>query len=64
MWNKVKMETSASLAVGDEAVELATLEWVFWFNHQRLMEPLGYIAPAEAEANYHRQLSQPTAPAA
>jgi transposase InsO family protein len=40
-----------------ESVELATLEWVSWFNHQRLMEPLGYIPPAEAEANYYRQLA-------
>jgi transposase InsO family protein len=40
-----------------EALELATLEWVSWFNHHRLLEPLGYIPPAEAEANYHRQLA-------
>ena len=39
-----------------EAVELATLEWVAWFNHHRLLEPIGYIPPAEAEANYYRQL--------
>ncbi len=39
-----------------EFVELATLEWVAWYNHHRLMEPLGYIPPAEAEANYYRQL--------
>ncbi len=38
-----------------QAVELATLEWVSWFNHHRLMEPLGYLPPAEFEANYHRQ---------
>ena len=38
-----------------ESVEMATLEWVVWFNHQRLMGPLGYIPPAEAEANYYRQ---------
>ena len=38
-----------------EAVELATLEWVSWFNHQRLLEPIGYIPPAEAEANDWRQ---------
>ena len=38
-----------------EAVELATLEWVSWFNHHRLLEPIGYIPPAEAEANYYRQ---------
>ena len=35
-----------------EAVEFATLEWVAWFNHQRLLEPIGYIPPAEAEAAY------------
>ncbi len=38
-----------------QAVELATLEWVAWFNHHRLMEPLGYVPSAEFEANYHRQ---------
>ena len=36
-----------------EAVELATLEWVDWFNHRRLLEPIGNIPPAEAEALYH-----------
>ena len=41
-----------------EALELATLEWVAWFNHQRLLEPIGYLPPAEAEANYHRQLAE------
>jgi hypothetical protein len=39
-----------------ESVELATLEWVAWVNHHRLMEPLSYIPPAEADANYYRQL--------
>ncbi len=38
------------------AVEMATLEWVHWYNHQRLFGPLGYIPPAEAEANYYAQL--------
>ena len=47
-----------------ESVELATLEWVSWFNHQRLMEPLGYIPPAEAEADYYRQLASQDAIAA
>ncbi len=47
-----------------ESVELATLEWVAWFNHQRLMGPLGYIPPAEAEANYYRQFSDTIAAAA
>ena len=46
-----------------EAVELATLEWVTWFNHQRLLEPIGYIPPAEAEANYYRQLASQAMPA-
>ena len=35
-----------------KAVNFATLEWVSWFNHQRLLEPIGYIPPTEAEANY------------
>ena len=39
-----------------ESLELATLEWVSWFNHHRLLEPIGYIPPAEAEENYYRQL--------
>jgi putative transposase len=38
-----------------EAVELATLHWAHWFNHQRLLEPIGNIPPAEAEENYYRQ---------
>lgn len=36
-----------------EAVEFATLEWVDWFNHRRLLEPIGNIPPAEAEARYY-----------
>lgn len=43
-----------------ESLELATLEWVSWFNHHRLLEPIGYIPPAEAEANYFRQLAEKT----
>lgn len=39
-----------------EAVEFATLEWVHWFNNQRLLEPIGNIPPAEAEANYYDQI--------
>lgn len=38
-----------------EAVELAALEWVSWFNNHRLLEPIGYIPPAEAETNYWRE---------
>ena len=40
-----------------ESVELATLQWVHWFNHIRLLKPIGGIPPAEAEANYWRQLA-------
>ena len=40
-----------------ESLELATLEWVHWFNNQRLLEPIGYIPPAEAEAQYYQQLA-------
>jgi putative transposase len=40
-----------------EAVEFATLEWVDWFNKRRLLEPIGNIPPAEAEAAYYAQLA-------
>lgn len=43
------------------SVELATLEWVSWFNHHRLLAPIGYIPPAEAEENYYRQLTETVA---
>jgi putative transposase len=39
-----------------EAVEFATLAWVDWFNNRRLLEPIGNIPPAEAEAAYYAQL--------
>jgi putative transposase len=39
-----------------EAVEFATLEWVDWYNNRRLLEPIGSIPPAEAEAAYYTQL--------
>ncbi len=42
-----------------DAVEYATLEWVDWFNNRRLLEPIGNIPPAEAEANYYDALAQP-----
>ena len=40
-----------------ETVELATLSWVAWFNNERLMGPLGYIPPAEAERLYDQRQS-------
>ena len=41
-----------------EKVEWATLTWVDGFNHRRLLEPMGYIPPAEAEAAYYRPLTE------
>jgi transposase InsO family protein len=41
-----------------EAVEFATLEWVDWFNNRRLMEPIGYLPPAEAEKRYYAMLDE------
>lgn len=41
-----------------EAVEFATLEWVHWFNNRRLLEPIGNMPPAEAEARYFAMLEQ------
>jgi putative transposase len=46
-----------------EAVELATLEWVSWFNHHRLLEPIGHVLPEEFEQTYYRQLTESAAPA-
>jgi putative transposase len=47
---------------GLDEVEYATLEWVDWFNHRRLLEPIGYVPPAEFEAAYQRQ-EDPSYPA-
>ena len=41
-----------------EGVEFATLAWVDWFNTRRLLEPSGYVPPAEYEANYYQQLAE------
>jgi putative transposase len=41
-----------------EAVEFATLEWVDWFNNRRLLEPIGNIPPAEAEAAYFASIEE------
>ncbi len=42
-----------------EAVEFATLEWVDWFNHRRLLEPIGHVPPAEYEEQYYRRHETP-----
>src|SRR5882724_4162852 len=44
---------------GLEDVEFATLEWVAWYNHRRLLEPLGYVPPAEFEEAYHDRQTAP-----
>ena len=41
-----------------ETVEMATLEWVDWFNNRRLLEPIGNIPPAEAETRYYAQIDE------
>ena len=38
-----------------DSVEFATLTWVDWFNTRRLLEPIGYVPPAEFEAQYYEQ---------
>ena len=39
---------------GPDDVEFATLEWVHWYNTQRLLEPIGNVSPVEYEMNYYR----------
>jgi len=41
-----------------DAVEYATLEWVDWFNHRRLLEPIGNVPPAEFESSYYQSTGQ------
>ena len=41
-----------------EAVEFATLKWVDWFNNRRLLQPIGNIPPAEAEARFYAQSAE------
>jgi putative transposase len=41
-----------------DMVEYATLQWVDWFNHRRLLEPIGNVPPAEREMAYYRQLEE------
>lgn len=45
---------------GLEDVEYATLEWVAWYNSQRLMEPLGYVPPAEYEEQFQQSQLAPS----
>jgi len=49
------MTAAATLSRAVPAVEFATLAWVDWFNTRRLLEPIGYMPPAEYEARYSEQ---------
>ena len=40
-----------------DEVEMETLKWVDWFNHRRLLEPIGNIPPAEAEETFYANLN-------
>jgi transposase InsO family protein len=40
---------------GIDDVEFGTLEWVDWFNHRRLLEPIGDVPPAELQAEHRRK---------
>ena len=50
LWAKI--DASAGTV---EDVELATLEWVHWFNTKRLLSSIGYVPPAEYEAMYYTE---------
>ena len=50
---KPEQDLTHVLIADREAVEFATLTWVDWFNTRRLLEPIGYIPPAEFEARYY-----------
>src|SRR5688572_7879561 len=49
----------AAIATPPLRVEFATLEWVAWYNGSRLLEPLGYVPPAEFEKAYHDRQAAP-----
>ncbi len=58
-----RLRAEGRLEKGLEDVEFATLEWVAWYNGRRLLEPLGYVPPAEFEQAYHDRQAAPAAPA-
>ena len=57
--SRPRSSTGADPGASCEAVEFATLEWVDWFNNRRLLEPIGNIPPAEAEANFYAAMATP-----
>jgi putative transposase len=52
---KTELVRRRGLWKGIDQVEYATLEWVDWFNHRRLLEPIGHVPPAEFETAYWRR---------
>ena len=52
-WGDCYQATQGASWKSLEQLELATLEWVWWFNHKRLLESNGYIPPAEYEEAFH-----------
>lgn len=56
------MQDGIALSRQCEAVEIATLEWVDWFNTRRLLEPIGNIPPAETEGIYYAAWRNPLWP--
>ena len=60
-WRSIKIikNTNLSGAIDSSiSLEFATLEWVDWFNHRRLLQPIGNIPPAEAEERYYAMLDE------
>jgi putative transposase len=51
---KTELIRRRGLWKGIDDVEYATLEWVDWFNHRRLLGPIGHLPPAEFEAAQRR----------
>jgi transposase InsO family protein len=39
-------------------VEWETLKWVDWYNNRRLLAPIGYRPPAEAERTFYADQSR------
>ena len=56
LYKKEVIRSRASWRTIDE-VEMGTLKWVDWFNHRRLLEPIGNILPAEAEKAFDENLN-------
>lgn len=55
----VRLSDCTTRESGLEDVEFATPEWVAWFNHQRLLEPIGHVPPVEHQEAYYRRQQAP-----